>query len=182
MLRFPTLRSLYDAFPTAAGDVAAPVSDLGSIALLQDLAAAEAWQEAVSLCAYLLPRREAVWWGSQSLRAARRLEEAEFALLDAAEDWVRQPDEDHRRIALHCGSTADAGLPAAWMALAAGWSGGSVVPAEYAPVRPPPEQTARCVRAGLMIAIALMPAEAVKAALEPCFARGVALATAGTPA
>ncbi|MFS8036524.1 DUF6931 family protein [Xanthobacter sp. AM11] len=181
MLRFPTIRSLFEAFPTAADDIAVPAGDDDCIALLQALTAQEAWHPAVSLCAYILPRREAVWWGCQSLRAARRLEPEEDAILEAAEEWVRQPDEARRRLALDLGTRSDAGLPGTWMAFAAGWSGGSIVPPDYAPVRPPPEQTARCVRAGLMIAIAQMPQAEVPGAVGLCITRGIALAVAGTP-
>ncbi|HXW72968.1 MAG TPA: hypothetical protein VEK34_16355 [Methylocella sp.] len=178
--RFPTVRDLYDAFPTAADDVGIPASDEGCMAFLRSLTTNAAWNSAISLCAYILPRRQAVWWGSQSLRSVRRqFSQAEAATLDAAEDWVREPDETHRRAALELGSRADAGLPATWMALAAGWSGGSVVPPEYGYVRPPPEQTARAVRAGLFIAIAGIPQDEVPDVIKPCIEYGATLANQG---
>ena len=176
LLRFPAVRDLFDAFPTAPGDVGIPVGDEPSLERLRSLTTQEAWAPAVSFCAYLLPRREAVWWGCQSLRSMQpRLSPEEAASLDAAEAWVRQPDETTRRAALDLGTRADAGLPAIWMALAAGWSGGSIVPPEYPYVRPPPEQTARAVRSGLLMAMCGIPAENVGKAVAPCIENAIAL-------
>jgi hypothetical protein len=181
LLRFPTVRDLYAAFPTAQGDVGIPASDEPCVALLRSLMTQEAWAPAIAFCAYLLPRREAVWWGCQSLRSMRpQLSRAEIAALDAAEAWVHEPDETHRRAALDLHTRGDAGLPAIWMALAAGWSGGSIVPPEYPNVRAPPEQTARAVRSGLLIALCGIPAEDIGKAVTPCIENGIALVLASS--
>lgn len=178
-LRFPTLRGLYDAFPTAVGDVGLPAGDEDCVALLRALAGREDWPAAVSLCAYILPRREAVWWGCRCLKGLDpSVSDSQLESLHAAEAWARQPDEAHRRAALAVGGAGDASLPATWMALAAGWSGGSVVPPEYAAVRPPPEQTARCVRAGLLIAISQLPGETLRQKMNDYLERGIDLAMA----
>lgn len=159
LLRFPTVRSLYEAFPTAEEDVGAPPSDEGCVAFLHLLLADCAWRPAVSFCAYMLPRREAVAWGCRSLRKIlSKPAPAEAVALDAAEMWALQPEERLRRAALQIGNEGNAGLPGMWMALAAGWSGGSIVPDGPAVVRAPPEQTARAVRAGLLIAASRMQA------------------------
>jgi hypothetical protein len=181
LLRFPRVRDLYDAFPTALDDVGIPASDEPCLALLRSLITREAWNPAISFCAYMLPRREAVSWGCQSLRSMQpQLSQAEATTLNAAEAWAREPEEAFRRAALELGTRGDAGLPASWMALAAGWSGGSIVPPEYAPVRAPPEQTARAVRTGLFIAIAGIPVEDVPAILKPCIEQGATLADPGS--
>ena len=44
---------------------------------------------------------------------------AELAALDAAEAWVREPEENFRRAALAVGNQNNGALPAVWMALAA---------------------------------------------------------------
>ena len=66
-LRFPTVADLYDAFPAAQDDVGIEPSGEPSLTFLRALVAREAWIRH-SFCAYLLPRREAVWWGCQSVR------------------------------------------------------------------------------------------------------------------
>ncbi len=176
LLRFPTVRALYDAFPTAQDDVGIPASNELCVVLLRSLTTEEAWAPAISFCAYLLPRREAVWWGCQSLRSMRpQLSRAEIAALDAAEAWAQKPDETTRHAALDLHARGDAGLPAVWMALAAGWSGGSIVPPEYPYVRPPPEQTARAVRSGLLIALCGIAAEDMGKAVTPCIENAIAL-------
>lgn len=178
-LRFPTLRGLYDAFPTAAEDVGIAPADTDCIALLRSLTADAAWHPAIALCAYILPRREAVWWGCRSLRAMQQLSPAEVAILGAAEAWVRQPEDAQRRAALALGASSDAGLPATWMALAAGWSGGSIVPPELGYVRAPAEQTARAVRAGMLMAITRLPPAALRDSLGPSIESGIGLVRVG---
>lgn len=174
LLRFPTLRSLYDAFPAAADDIGLAASDGDCLALVQSLAMQKAWIQAVSLCAYLLPRREAVWWGCQSLRALQpEIPGPERQLLAAAEAWVRRPEEAERRAALAAGSDADGALPATWIALAAGWSGGSMVPPDLGFVRPPPEQTGRAVRAGLLMAMTRTSEKVWDQLMGPCIESGV---------
>ena len=67
-------------------------------------------------------------------------------MLGFAEAWVEEPEEPRRRKALASGNVGDTRSPATWVALAAGWSGGSIVPDDmgYAPADP--EQTAKAVR------------------------------------
>ncbi|HVV93443.1 MAG TPA: hypothetical protein VHD15_08500 [Hyphomicrobiales bacterium] len=175
-LRFATLGDLYEAFPTAADDIGEAPADAQPLAFLQALAAAGSWDKAVSLCAYLLPRREAVWWGCQSLRRMIPLAPEEEDGLAWAEAWVREPEEGRRRAALRYGGEADSRLPSSWMALAAGWSGGSIVPPEVGVVPAAPHQTARAVRAGLMIAMVRIASENLPAVMTPCLAEGAALA------
>jgi hypothetical protein len=178
LLRFPTVRDLYDAFPTARDDVGVASSDEECLLLLRSLTMKEAWNSAVSLCAYLLPRREAVWWGCRSLRSMQpQLSRAEAAILDVAEAWVREPDEARRRKVLDLGTRADGRLPATWMALAAGWSSGSLLPPEHIHLRAPPEQTARAVRAGLLIALSQIPSEDLRQAIIPWIESAGKLAT-----
>jgi hypothetical protein len=176
-LRFLTVRDLYEAFPIAQDDVGATPSDEPSLDFLRSLVAKEAWGPAVSFCAYLLPRREAVWWGCQSLRQIQpQRAPKDTKSLDLAEDWVREPEEDRRIAALNLGQHGDHRSPATWMALAAGWSGGSVAPG-FANAPSPPYQTARAIRAGLMIAMAGVTNRDMSTILRPCLEAGIALAT-----
>jgi hypothetical protein len=176
-IRFATARDLYEAFPIAQDDVGAEPSDDSALDFLRKLVAEENWGAAVSYCAYLLPRREAVWWGCQSLRRIQPDRGPNGnAALDAAEAWVREPEEDRRLAALNIGNAGDHRAPATWMALATGWSGGSMMPEfGYAPAAP--YQTARAIRAGLMIAMAQVAGGEMSKVMKPCLESGVELAT-----
>ncbi len=168
-LRFETLQALFDAFPTARIDIgrepdAGPV--LGS---LHSFVERKTWDKAVSLCAYLLPRREAVWWGCRSLRHMQaKLSSAENAAIDAAEAWVKEPEDELRQQALKIGMLGDDRCAATWMALSAGWSGGNLAPSEYGAVPVEPYQTARAVRAGLLIAFAGIPRDNMATTIQAC--------------
>lgn len=175
-LRFLTVRDLYEAFPIARDDVGTAPSDQPSLDFLRSLVAKQAWGPAVSFCAYLLPRREAVWWGCQSLRQIQpQRAAADNKAIGIAEDWVREPEEDRRLAALQFGQQSDYRAPATWMALAAGWSGGSIAPG-FTNAPAPPYQTARAIRAGLMIAMAGVPNTEMGKVLKPCLEEGIALA------
>lgn len=174
-LRFARARDVFAAFPTAAEDVGVDPGEAPSLAFLQALIEARAWNAAVSFCAYLLPRREAVWWGCQSLRHILPVDAAAAAALETAETWVRQPEEARRRDALDHGTRADPRAPASWMALAAAWSGGSITPPQYRHGPPEIHQTARAVRTGLMIAMSRVSNDDMPAIMEGCLREGVAL-------
>ena len=175
-LRFATVGDLYDAFPTARDDVGVDARNEPSLAFVEMLASMQVWDAAISFCAYLLRRQEAVWWGSQSLRRMIELAPHECDLLDVAEDWVRKPDEEHRWAALDWGRRSDTLLPGTWMALAAGWSGGSVVRPEFGNIPSAPDQTPRAVRAGLMIAMVRIPSEATDDTMRQCTRYAIQLA------
>jgi len=179
-IRFATVRDLFDSFPSAAADVGAVEESLNSLELLKILALEQKWQPAISFCAYLLSRRAAVAWASRSVRvmlATPRPDEER--LLGFAEAWIADPEEYHRRKALSAGTVGDVKSPATWVALAAGWSGGSIVPEDmgYAPADP--EQTHRAVRVALFIALSRTLPEEKQRMMSACLHDGVRLANGG---
>lgn len=149
--RFKTARELFEAFPGAVDDMEARPSDRPSNEFLSALAVSPTPEDAITFCAYLLENREAVWWGHQCLNAVPRILTADdWRLLDLAEDWVRQGSETVRDQALAAGMALAAKTPGAWIALAAGWSGSTMLPLDQPPVVPPPELTAKAVNAGVL--------------------------------
>jgi uncharacterized protein DUF6931 len=177
--RFVTVRDLFDAYPSAAGDVGAADDNMRSLDLVRTLASKRDWQPAISFCAYLLPRRVAVAWACRSVRRlADRLVAEEDRMIGFAEAWVDEPEEPRRRKALAAGTIGDPRSSATWVALAAGWSGGSVVPEDmgYAPADP--EQTAKAVRVALFIALSRLEPDAVKHRLmTACLQDGIQFAS-----
>jgi|SRR5580658_312914 hypothetical protein len=104
---------------------------------------AEAGQRlpAVTMLAYALPKREAVWWACTAARHTSALfgpEATARPAIEAAEGWVRQPIEATRRLAERAAKRTGTGSPAGLAALAAFWSGGSLAPANV-PAVPPPD-------------------------------------------
>jgi hypothetical protein len=176
-VRFNTVQDLFESFPTAADDVGEADTSAGSLDFLRKLVTGRDWQKAISFCAYLLPKRAAVAWGCRSLRRmVETFNAADHRALTFAEAWVEQPEEVFRGKALALGNVNDHRAAATWLALAAGWSGGSVAPPEADPVPPEPEKTARAVRVALFMALSTMRGEPRDQIMTACFEDGIQLA------
>jgi len=100
----------------------------------------------------------------------------ENRMLAFAEAWVEDPDEHRRRKALSAGTVGDPKSPATWVALAAGWSGGSIVPEEMGHVPADPEQTAKAVRVAVFIALSRIEAREKQQVMTTCLQDGIQLA------
>jgi hypothetical protein len=180
-VRFVTVRDLFDTYPSASADVGTAESGMRSLEFVRALVNKKEWQPAVSFCAYLLPRRVAVAWACRSIRRmVGELRPDEERMLGFAEDWVEEPEEPRRRKALASGTVGDTRSPATWVVLAAGWSGGSVVPDEmgYAPADP--EQTAKAVRVALFIALSRLEGDAKHRIMTACLQDGIQFASGGS--
>jgi hypothetical protein len=121
--------------------------------------------DAIRFLAHALPRREAVWWAWVCARKASGADPAPpiKAALDAIEQWIVQPTEEHRRQALHFGEAADFGTPAGCAALAAFMSAGSLAPPDAPPVPPGEFMTAKAVSGSVTLAaVATEPERAVE--------------------
>jgi hypothetical protein len=151
-VRFATTRALFETFPELLRKIGDAPTDQCPIDFLRGLAAQGRLGEAVTVCAFLLPRREAVWWACRCARAPFgdiRHDRAHRLL--AAEAWVREPTDARRRAALSLASDDTSSSPLTWLALAAGWSGGSLSahPKMLPPM--PPYLTARAVRIAVLL-------------------------------
>ena len=96
----------------------------------------ELYHDAVRFLAYALPKREAVWWGCLCVRHAleQNATKEGAAALDAAEKWVKDPTEEHRRAARGAAEPAGFDHPAGCIALGAFCTGNLAEP--NAPVKP----------------------------------------------
>ena len=112
-VRFGTVQDLFQAYPLARYDVGKADADKPSLDFLQEAADTRNWHQAVSYCAYLLPRRVAVAWGCRSLRRMfDHFDTSDSRSLNIVETWVRQPDEQSRNKALAVGNANDPEQPA----------------------------------------------------------------------
>ena len=180
-VRFATVRDLFDTYPSASADVGAAEDGMRSLDFVRTKVGKKDWESAVSFCAYLLPRRVAVAWACRSIRRmVGDLRSDEERMLGFAEDWVGEPEEPRRRKALASGTMGNTKSPATWVALAAGWSGGSVIPDEmgYAPADP--EQTAKAVRVAFFIALSRLEGDTKHRVMTACLEDGIKFASGGS--
>src|SRR5579871_3713351 len=105
LVRFATAEAVFETFPELSQKIGPKPNERSPIDFLRGLTSAGKLEDAVTFCAYLLPRREAVWWACRSARAAPNqiAQESAPALL-AAEAWVRDPDDERRQTALEVGN------------------------------------------------------------------------------
>jgi uncharacterized protein DUF6931 len=175
-LRFATAREVFEAFPRACEDIRAAPTDDPPLTYIQSLAATETPEDAIAFCAYLLPRREAVWWACQCVRwLDRSPRREELAALDAAEAWVVEPNEQRRRAALELGLAGDRGAPASCLALAAGCSGGSAKLSDEG-VPAPPDTTAKMACTAVLAVLARVGAKDRAVYLKGCIEAALRLA------
>ncbi len=154
-LRFNLARDLFETFPEIRKDLSAEPDDQPSLDFMSELTVSTTPENAVTFCAYLLPRREAVWWGHQCLsQLPENLMPEDLEFMKFAEDWVRQPEDAQRILALNAAMDVDDKTPAVWLSLAAGWSGGSMVADEMSPLPPPPYMTAKAVNIAILSTLA----------------------------
>ncbi|MFG0305380.1 MAG: DUF6931 family protein [Phycisphaerales bacterium JB040] len=116
------------------------------------------WIDAIRVVARALHPQHAVAWALDTVSAAPPREGAgqadtDGALLEIVQRWLDEPgDTAPRRKALVAAEDAGYNGPAAWVAAAVGWSGGSIAPAELPPVEPPEGLCARSAAAAIVIA------------------------------
>ncbi len=151
--RFLTAVDVFDAYPGAAKDIKAKPAAKPPLEYLRGLIASETPEDALSFASYYLPKREAVWWGCQCLRSLLGPSVEGDPGMRAAEDWVKDPGEQQRRATLDYALQCDREAPVTWLALAAGWSGGSMTASNEHPIPAPPDLAAKSVRAAVLIGL-----------------------------
>ena len=109
--------------------------------------------DAIRLLAFNLPKREAVGWGCLCVRHSMGTEDPSkiSETQVAAERWVSIPDEGNRRAAKAAADKEGPESPSAHLALAAFFSGGSMVAPDAQPVAPPDHITHQLVAGAVMI-------------------------------
>ena len=178
-IRFVRALDVFENFPTLRHYVALPKDDAPPADFVRALLASRRKISAVSFLSHILPRREAVWWARQCLSTILGAGGIADESARVAEAWVRDPDETTRRAALDVGSTGDLQRPTTWLARAAGYSGGSVIAPEHAPMAPPPEACAQAVSAAVVLAITQQPPLTISSWIEACVLGGLRFAEGG---
>ena len=181
-LRAPTAGLLFSGLPEIAEDMASrpegAAADMPVLGFLRQLLDGPTPEEAVTFAAHALLPRHAVWWGHECLQSLpEMLSEEDRQMLALGAAWAARPDEDSRYHALEAGMAARAHGPGVWIALAAGWSGGSMAPRDGAEVPAPPYLAGRAVNAGVLSFLARVPQPARRARLRSFVSMAEILAT-----
>ena len=180
-VRFATARALFESFPKSATNIVTEPTDEPPLVFLRKLADAQKFADAVTFCAHLLPRREAVWWACGCVRTLLGdIAKSQAACLLAAEAWVHEPDDERRQAALKLGMQGDSNDPLTWLALGAGWSGGMLSSHPQMPAPVPPYMTARAARIAVQLSAHFAKEKnKLPAHLQDCIAEGIKLAETG---
>jgi hypothetical protein len=179
-VRFATTKAVFETFPELAEKIAAAPDNQPPLDFLNMLAADGRIGDAVTFCAYLLPRREAVWWACGCVRMlSGDLTKDRAAGLLAAEAWVYKPDDEHRQEALEIGAKGDGKDAVTWLARAAGWSGGIRNSSQNQQDPIPPYMTARAVRIAVLFSAAKTGGAERLQRMQACIAEGINLAENG---
>ena len=178
-VRFATARALFESYPEVETKIGVAPTDHPPIDFAKGLLSSGKLADALTFCAYLMPRREAVWWACTSVRTLHPdIQREDPDGLRAAEAWVAAPDEDHRRAALAIGTQGDSSHPATWLALAAGWSGGvETRGVQQVPI--PAYMTARAARIAVFLSAAKVGSGRREAGMQSCIVDGLRLAETG---
>jgi hypothetical protein len=163
MMRFVSARAVFEEFPTLAQAVKLEATDEDPRDFVRGAAAAGKLRDAAAVCAFVLNKRDAVWWICRCLRSRPGLVEPASQALLAAEAWAREPGEEERVLCDQWARASDQQAPAAWAAYAAGFSSGNLAMMPEGPVRTPGHLTPDSARVALVLA---------ECRLEPEDARG----------
>ncbi|CAH1660484.1 conserved hypothetical protein [Hyphomicrobiales bacterium] len=172
-LRFSTAREVFETYPSAREFVGLAPTNEPPLTFLARLAKGPAPMEAAGFCAFLLPRRETVWWALQAVRSMQPPGTPDPGLA-TAEAWVREPGDKTRFDALRLAQSGDRTQPGTFIAWAAGYSGGSMAEGHAIPC--PPDLTAKMARIAVLIAINRLPARERAGALHRCVEACIRLA------
>jgi hypothetical protein len=171
--RFQSVLQVFDAFPAITRDLTSAPTDEPPLGYLAKLLAGPTPEDAVTFCAYLLDRRQAVWWASLCLRhLGMPRDRDEEVALKTAEAWVRDPEEPRRIAALDLGLNGNHDIPAVWVAFAAGMAGGTIRTADALGPPVPPHATARAVRVAILNGIATVSVRDRNETLTACIDMG----------
>lgn len=172
---------LVTALPDIADMIATqPKGGQRTLDFLRVLMMGKTPEEAITLLTYALAPRHAVWWGHECLQVMPDLvTDNDRELMALAAAWVAEPDEDNRYAALEAGTAAHPRGPGAWLAIAVGWSSGSIAGRDMPAVPPAPHLLARALNACVLTALARVPQDKRRRMLEHYVSMGEVLAKSG---
>ncbi|MBP0615942.1 DUF6931 family protein [Jiella mangrovi] len=149
-------REVFSAIPEIGDDMCARPTAESCPDFLAGLLSSATPEEAITFCAYVLPPSASVAWGHRCLQARPSGQTAIDQTLESLiGDWVAQGGQDGsreilRREILEIAEPIRPRSPAVWIALALGWSSGSISAPDLPPLLAPSFATPRAVNAGVL--------------------------------
>jgi hypothetical protein len=139
--------------------------------------------DAVRFLAYGLPKREAVGWACLCIRQTLGAETHGQVppVLQAAENWVADPNDENRRAAMAVAEKEGFSTAAGCAALAAFLSGGSLTPPNLEAVPPAEHLTAQMVAGAVMLAAVSVEPEKAPEKYGRFLAQGMEVASGKPP-
>lgn len=162
------------------GEVSASIDD-APLQAIKKLIETENFHDAVTMLAHALPKREAVWWAC--LAAKYSLDSGaddQLMALQAAERWVREPNDNNRGIAKKFGEKRRKKHAADWAATAASWCTGNMIDDDSVHVPPPDFLYAHAVAACISMAALAAGADQMPQTYQMFLRQGFDLATGGS--
>jgi hypothetical protein len=130
------------------------------------------WLDALRFQAHWLPKREAVAWALACMQDdGGELTAGDRMALEATARWLDDPQDTTRRDAGAAAEALQHGTPAAWVATAVFWSGGSIASPELPAVPPAEHLCGTAVSAALLMSAAGRPPTQIEAAYREFLAR-----------
>ena len=116
--------------------------------------------DVIDVLTHLLPKQYSVAWGCECLQDLSQQVEpdpSQRAALAVAQRWLSDPSEDNRRAAVELADRLGLKGPGAWLAAAAGWTSGSMLPPGQPEVPVTPTLTGDAIGAALRMAAVTDP-------------------------
>lgn len=161
--------------PEARALLSPALSPQAFLALLAD---ARHFSDAVRFLAFALPPREAVWWACVTARGAGPAP-SDADCLERVTAWAYGPDEAKRRACMEAAERLKFEGAAAYAALSAFWSGGSMAPEGMPEAPPDPSLYSIGVGASVLLAVAAGEPGSADQRFEQAIERGVDIANGG---
>jgi len=132
----PTLAERYEAIPLI-NDVThvrpRPPEDVQDF--LFRLRRSDTPEEGATLTAFAFVPKMSIWWGHECLRTIPEvLTQTDREMMDLIARWIGEPSTENRHAVMREALWAPERSPGVHLALAVGWSGGSIAPNDPAPV------------------------------------------------
>ncbi len=134
--RYETLADLYVAIPQLAEVTQQrPRPEEDALDYLMRLRQSTTPEEGITFTAFAIQPKLAIWWGHECLRnMPDALTPLDRQMMELVAGWIGRPDDAMRHHVMREALWAPAKSPGVHLALAVGWSGGSIAPNDPAPV------------------------------------------------
>ncbi len=133
--------------------------------------------DAIRFLAFALPCREVVGWACLCVRYALGQDPTKITGAQlAAEAWVAEPSEEHRRAALAAAEAENYKTPGACLGVAAFFSGGSISQPGLQSVPPPAHATPSISASAVMLAAVVNEPEKAQEKYKVFLQKGITLA------